>query len=108
MANFLEFLKSGKTAKEFIDTSILPQNVLPVEKTGTSPDPYENEELGFHNDGNDTDSVLDTAVDQYEESSGDEKDRGNLAFTENIEDDDDDAGFLARLEAAENEGFEEE
>ena len=43
MANFLEFLKSGKSAKEFIDTAVLPQHVKAVVRVGTSPEPYTEE-----------------------------------------------------------------
>jgi len=98
MANFLEFLKSGKTAKEFIDSAVLPQRVLPVERTEFSPEPYENEELAS---GGGTDAVLDAAsADQLDESAGKK--------TEDADYGDEDAEFIAMLEAAEKEGFRED
>jgi hypothetical protein len=76
MAHFVEFLKSGMSAKEFIDTAVLPQHVIPVKQTDFSPEPYEKE---------------DKAVDM-EGETGQQLIEG---------DDDADPNFLAALEAAE-------
>jgi len=115
MANFLEFLKSGKTAKEFIDSAILPQHALPVEHTGLSPEPYEDEELDA---GGDTDAVIDTATDSFKENSEAaafgmmrqevSEITESLSKTNGDYGDDEDPDFIAMLEAAEREGLNEE
>jgi len=96
MASFLEFLNSGKTAKEFIDTSVLPQHVLPAQKTKTSPEPYEN--AAVKNEETDAgqipaDDILDEAVENM-------TDEDWKKFDEKY-----DEAFIAALEAAERDGF---
>jgi len=72
MASFTEFLKSGKSAREFIDTAILPQHVLPVGQTEFTPAPYGDEELEANCNG--ADAVLNSATDSLPEApSGDDK-----------------------------------
>jgi hypothetical protein len=109
MANFLEFLKSGKSAREFIDAAVLPQNVLPVTKTPTSPEPYQNEDL---DNPESTDAVLNNIENMPPErpsSEGYDKEgedgQAHPLFTEHEEDEADPA-FLAALDAAEKEGIE--
>ena len=116
MANFLEFLKSGKTAREFIDTSILPQHVLPVKSIVGSPDQYDPEHDTSNTEA--TDAVLDSAIDEHLPEPPSSEDRavdfddleigGNDEYLELKEDDGDtaDSDFLAALEAAEEDGIE--
>jgi hypothetical protein len=92
MANFLEFLKSGKSAREFIDTAILPQHVLPVGQTVFSPEPYEPEEGETNTEA--TDAVLDAALDNPPEPPAEDDKTADM-------DDEVDPDFLAALEAAE-------
>jgi hypothetical protein len=110
MANFVEFLKSGKSAREFIDTAILPQHVLPVERTEFSPEPYEDEELNAGEAAAEsTDDVLDSAPDNPPESpaEGDKAaDLNGEAGQELIgSDEETDPAFIAALEAAERKGL---
>jgi len=106
MANFLEFLKSGKTAEEFINTSVLPQHVLPVEKTDASPAPYKDDddkekkeevkkEETEKKEENCSDDIFDEAVDRMTD-----EDWKNL-------DEKYDAAFMEALELAEEEGFDD-
>jgi hypothetical protein len=108
MARFVEFLKSGMDAKEFIDTAVLPQHVIPVERTGLSPKPYEPEEEGANTGV--TDAVLDAAAGNPPEPPAEEDKAADMeggTGQELIEGGDDiDPGFLAELEAAEREGTE--
>jgi len=95
MANFIEFLKSGKSAREFIDTSVLPQHVLPVEKTETSPEPYENDAIKEEDESPDNDP-LDEAVENMTDKDWESLDEKY------------DASFLEALETAEQEGLDDE
>jgi hypothetical protein len=107
MARFVEFLKSGKSAKEFIDTAILPQNVLPVEQTEFSSGSYESEEEKTNTES--TDAVLDSAADNPPESpAGEDKsvDFDNDTGQGLIEyGDEADPAFIAALDAAEKAGL---
>jgi hypothetical protein len=104
MAHFVEFLKSGMSAKEFIDAAVLPQHVIPVKQTDFSPEPYENEE---ESNIKATDVVLNAAADNPPESPAEEDKAVDIeggAGQELIEGGDDvDQNFLAALEAAEEE-----
>jgi hypothetical protein len=103
MAHFAEFLKSGMSAKEFIDAAVLPQHVIPVEKTDFSPEPYEKEEGESNVEA--TDAVLDAATGNPPEPPAEEDkavDMEGEVGQELIEGDGDiDPNFLAALEAAE-------
>jgi hypothetical protein len=112
MANFLEFLKSGKSAREFIDTAVLPQHVLPVEHTGLSPEPNEPEPEESSAGGMDT--VLDSATEEYSPEPPGAEDRaadsdsvdGGGKGLETVESETEaDSAFLSALEAAEREGI---
>jgi hypothetical protein len=109
MANFIEFLKSGKSAREFIDTAVLPQNVLSIEKMPLSPKPYQDEDLDI-NHSEDIDTVIDNASvpdsDSDEEGIDLEGDTGQ-SMIENT-DEESDPVFLAALEIVEKECLDQE
>jgi len=101
MANFLEFLKSGKSAKEFIDDAVLPQHVKAVARVGPSPKSYNEEKVGeeITTDSSDIPTV------QPDDLSGVEADdkahdiMDTAVLTES--DENPDVGYIRQLEAFE-------
>ena len=95
MASFTEFLKSGKSAREFIDTAVLPDHARPVARTESSPEPYVDEELG---------GVTEIPTPQTDDLTGADADDQahdvtNQAILES--EGDADADFMRKLEALE-------
>jgi len=104
MANFLEFLKSGKSAREFIDDAILPSHVRPVTKVETSPAPYTADE-------SDNSSGSDIPTPQPDDLTGadaDDKAQDIMdapVLSESAEDENPDDEFMRQLEAFEKTTF---
>jgi len=105
MATFLEFLRSGKSAKEFIDTAILPQHVRPVTRVPTSPEPYAEEELGGGTDDIPTPEPDDLSGADPGDTAHDIMDTAVLS--ESVNGDNPDDAFLRQLEAFEEIALEE-
>ena len=107
MANFIEFLKSGKSAKEFIDTAVLPENPLAVVRVRTSPEPYQDEEVVEEND-----SDIIPEPDSIEPSGVDAEDKAHDIMDDTVLDDDvedveePDDTFMRQLEALERSSIE--
>jgi len=96
MANFLEFLKSGKTAREFIDDAILPQHVRAVVRVGTSPKSHTEEDLATSTESEIPTPELDD-LSGVDDKAHDIMDTSVLSESEESPDDD----FLRQLEAFE-------
>ena len=98
MANFLEFLKSGKSAREFIDDAVLPQNVLSVTRAGTSPEAFGDAEID-NTSGSDV-----PAPDTGDLDGADADDQAQDIYDDTLleSEDDPDDEFMRKLEALEN------
>ena len=99
MASFIEFLKSGKSAREFIDDAILPQNVLSVARVGTSPKTFDDAEIDSASGSDiptpDIDDLDGVCVDDQAHDIND-----SMLLTGNEENPDEE--FMRKLEALEN------
>jgi len=100
MASFLEFLKSGKCAEDFINTAVLPQHVVAVSRVSTSPAPYRQDEKDKSGDTSDIPAVASEDLTGLAEDDKEFDVEEQSVLTEAADETPDD-DFIRQLEALE-------